>query len=93
MHGSGEATELAGLPGVSWFCGDYCWFAFVLWCGYFSVSFQSVVLRHLVIAPVLNTKNYGGAARRFGTSQIKIHVFPSKLPPSQKLRLSGLDCT
>ena len=36
---------------------------------------------------------YGGAARRFGTSQIKIHVFPSKLPPSQKLRLSGLDCT
>ena len=56
MHGSGEATELAGLPGVSRFCGDYCWFAFVLWCGYFSVSFQSVVLRHLVIAPVLNTK-------------------------------------
>ena len=29
----------------------------MLWCGYCSLSFQSFVLRHLVIAPVLNTKN------------------------------------
>ena len=27
-----------------------------LFCGYFSVSFQSFVLRHLVITPVRNTK-------------------------------------
>ena len=33
-------------PGVSWCCGNYCWLAFVLWCGYCSVSFQSFVLRH-----------------------------------------------
>ena len=32
--------------GVSWCCGNYCQFAFVLWCGYCSVSFQSFVLRH-----------------------------------------------
>ena len=34
------------VPGVSWCCGNYCWLAFVLWCGYCSVSFQSFVLRH-----------------------------------------------
>ena len=32
--------------GVSWCCGNYCLLAFVLWCGYCSVSFQSFVLRH-----------------------------------------------
>ena len=32
--------------GVSWCCGYYCLLAFVLWCGYCSVSFQSFVLRH-----------------------------------------------
>ena len=32
--------------GVSWCCGNYCWLAFVLWCGYCSVSFQSFELRH-----------------------------------------------
>ena len=37
--------------GVSWCCGNHYWFAFVLWCGYCSVSFQSFVLRHLVITP------------------------------------------
>ena len=37
--------------GVSWCCGNHHWFAFVLWCGYCSVSFQSFVLRHLVITP------------------------------------------
>ena len=34
------------IRGVSWCCGNYCQFAFVLWCGYCSVSFQSFVLRH-----------------------------------------------
>lgn len=29
--------------------------AFVLWCGYFSVSFQPFIICHLVIAPVHNT--------------------------------------
>jgi len=38
--------------GVSCCCGNLYWFAFVLCCGYWSVSFQSFVLRHLVI----NTK-------------------------------------
>ena len=32
--------------GVSWCCGHYCLLAFVLWCGYCSMSFQSFVLRH-----------------------------------------------
>ena len=36
-------TEILG---VSWCCGHYCLLAFVLWCGYCSVSFQSFVLRH-----------------------------------------------
>ena len=36
-------------------CGSHCWFAFVLWCEYCSSSFQSFVLRHLVIAPGRNT--------------------------------------
>ena len=35
-----------GFLGVSWRCGHYCLLAFVLWCGYCSVSFQSFVLRH-----------------------------------------------
>ena len=35
-----------GNLGVSWCCGNYCLLAFVLWCGYCSVSFQSFVLRH-----------------------------------------------
>ena len=34
------------ISGVSWCCGNYCWLAFVLWCGCCSVSFQSFVLRH-----------------------------------------------
>ena len=34
--------------------GVYCWLTFVLRCGYCTVSFQSLVLRHLVIAPVRN---------------------------------------
>ena len=34
------------ISGVSWCCGNYCLLAFVLWCGYCSVSFQSFVLRH-----------------------------------------------
>ena len=40
----------------SWCCRNYCWLAIVLWCGYCSVSFHAFVLRHLVIAPVPNTK-------------------------------------
>ena len=54
-----EKKERKALPlplsGYSW-CLTPCWFAFVLRCGYCSVSFQSFVLRHLVIAPVCNTK-------------------------------------
>ena len=41
---------------VSGCYGDHCWFAFVLWRGYCSVSFQPFVLRHLVMAPVRSTK-------------------------------------
>ena len=33
--------------------GNHCWFAFVLWCGYRSLSFQSFVLRHLLITKKL----------------------------------------
>ena len=38
-------TSLSINLGVSWCCGNYCLLAFVLWCGYCSVSFQSFVLR------------------------------------------------
>ena len=44
--------------GVSWCCGSHCWLAFVLWCGYCSVSFESFVLRHLVITPSATPRNY-----------------------------------
>ena len=37
---------IPNILGVSWCCGNYCLLAFVLWCGYCSVSFQSFVLRH-----------------------------------------------
>ena len=37
--------------GVSLCCGNHCWFAFVLWYFYCSMSFQPVALRGLVIAP------------------------------------------
>ena len=37
---------LLHVRGVSWCCRNYCWLAFVLWCGHCSVSFQSFVLRH-----------------------------------------------
>ena len=36
--------------------GNHCWFCFVLCCGYCSLSFQSFVLRHLVMAPVSISK-------------------------------------
>ena len=44
--------------GVSWCCGSHCWLVFVLWCGYCSVSFESFVLRHLVITPSATPRNY-----------------------------------
>lgn len=34
--------------------GYYGWFTVVLRCGYCTVSFQSLVFRHLVIAPARN---------------------------------------
>ena len=37
--------------GLSLCCGNHCWFAFVLWYFYYSMSFQPVALRGLVIAP------------------------------------------
>ena len=43
---SSESARLPPMWGVSWCCGNYCLLAFVLWCGYCSVSFQSFVLRH-----------------------------------------------
>ena len=36
---------------VSLCCRKHCWFAFVLWYFYYSMSFQPVALRGLVIAP------------------------------------------
>ena len=41
---------------VSWCYGNYCYFALVSWCRHCSVSFQSFVLCHLVIAPVRKAK-------------------------------------
>ena len=39
------------------FCwGNHCWFIFVSWRGYCSVSFQSFVWRYLVITPIRDTK-------------------------------------
>ena len=55
--GMGETGELViPLKGCLLVLQKDCWFAFVLWCGYFSVSFQSFLLRHLVITPICNTK-------------------------------------
>ena len=39
----------------SWRHGNYCWFAFALWSGCCSASFQYFVIDHLVIATVQNT--------------------------------------
>ena len=41
---------------VSWCCGNHCLFAFVLWCGCCSLTFQNFVWRHLVTAPICKTK-------------------------------------
>ena len=43
--------------GVSWCCGNHCWLAIVLWCGYCLLSFESFVLRHLVIATSATSRN------------------------------------
>ena len=37
--------------GCLFLLGNYCWFIFVSWSGYCSVSFQSSVWRYLVITP------------------------------------------
>ena len=37
------ASVCTGLKTQSWCCGICCWLAFVLWCGYCSLSFQSFV--------------------------------------------------
>ena len=44
--------------GVSWCCRSHCWLIFVLWCGYCSASFESFVLRHLVMTPSATPRNY-----------------------------------
>ena len=41
--------------GVPLYCGNHYYFALELWCGYFLLSFQSFVLRHLVIVPAHKT--------------------------------------
>lgn len=40
----------------SWCCGNHCWLAIVLWCGYCLESFQTFVLCQSVIAPICNNK-------------------------------------
>ena len=42
---------------ISWCYGSYCWLAIVLWCGYCSMSFESFILRHLVIATSATPRN------------------------------------
>ena len=66
--------------GFSWCCGNCCWLVIVLWCGYCSVSFHAFVLRHLVIAPVPNTKTL--PIIKCGTS----HKRPPKMQFSSCLR-------
>ena len=44
--------QVTKILGVRWCCGNYCLFAFVLWCGYCKVPFQTFILRHLVITPI-----------------------------------------
>ena len=41
-----------GVLGASWCCGNHCR------CGFYSLSFQSFVLSHLVIAPVRMIPTY-----------------------------------
>ena len=45
----GTTVSLVFLRIISYCCGNHYWFAFVLWCGYRSLSFQSFVLRHILI--------------------------------------------
>ena len=33
-------VKVVKMLSISGYYGNYCWFAFVLWCGYFSVSFH-----------------------------------------------------
>ena len=51
-------VKRSNIVGVSWCCGSHCWLVFVLWCGYCSASFESFVLRHLVITPSATLRNY-----------------------------------
>ena len=61
-------------PGVSWCCGNYCLLAFVLWCGYCSVSFQSFVLRHWCPQhqETTNKPDFSGRSRNFSKRDLQV---------------------
>ena len=65
--GAGGGGGNGGLKRKHWNrgCGSHCWFAVVLWCEYCSASFQSFVLRYLIIAPVRNTIGINLVPRAF----------------------------
>ena len=74
--------------GVSWCCGNYCWLAFVLWCGYCSVSFQSFVLRHWCPQHQETTKERQGPT--LGVSFTEVSVLQKR--PSWESRLYHIQC-
>ena len=78
QRGGGEGGEKGG---VSWCCGHYCLLAFVLWCGYCSVSFQSFVLRHWCPQHQETTEKGDGAREE------KESIFP--LPPFVSFALAS----
>ena len=63
--------------GVSWCCGNYCLLAFVLWCGYCSVSFQSFVLRHWCPQHQETTEKLGAGGGAYLAGLL--HVFEYKM--------------
>ena len=66
--------SFASLPqilDVSWCCGNCCWFTFALWYGYYSMSFQSFALHHLVFEPPVIPRNFPDLNREI------FHSFPS----------------
>ena len=62
--------------GVSCCCGNCCFaFAFLFFGGYRSVSFQSLVFRHLVILPVRNSRKLPTILNQWKTKGILAHLY------------------
>ena len=73
--------------GVSWCCGNYCLLAFVLWCGYCSVSFQSFVLRHWCPQHQETTRNSRAVALRTLSTHVRLRMRRGREPSRISFRI------